>query len=100
MFQAITTKFLGPTNVRGSRVKAEAEAGSLTLNWDHALNSEANHTKAAEALVRKLGWTSEQAKGYAGVWVGGGLPKQAGNCYVFAGNDPVHGWARDSAFKV
>jgi hypothetical protein len=57
MLQAITTKYIGPTNVRGSRVKATAAAGSLTLGWDHALNPEANHLAAAQAFARKLGWT-------------------------------------------
>lgn len=77
--QAIVTKFLGPTNVRGSRVKATCEAGSVTLSWDHALNSEGNHDAAAKALAHKLGWD----KGWHGELVGGGLPDTTGNCYVF-----------------
>jgi hypothetical protein len=63
--QAITTKFLPPTNVRGSRVKATAQAGSVTLHWDHALNPEGNHRAAAMAFVRKFKWDGE--------WIGGGL---------------------------
>src|SRR4051812_45021830 len=35
--QAIQTRYLGPSNVRGSRVKAFAAAGSITLSWDHRL---------------------------------------------------------------
>jgi hypothetical protein len=66
--QAITTKYLGPSNVRGSRVKAFAEASSITLNWDHRLNAEGNHQAAAEALANKLGWH--------GKWFGAGLPNQ------------------------
>lgn len=31
MKQAIVTKFLGPTNYRGSRVKATCQAGSVTI---------------------------------------------------------------------
>jgi hypothetical protein len=69
--QAITTRYIGPSNVRGSRVKARAEAGSVTLNWDDALDSYANHAKACEALVRKFAW--------GGVWFGGGT----GDGYVF-----------------
>ncbi len=56
MYQAITTKYLGPSNVRGSRVKATAAAGSVTLHWDHSLNPEANHREAAAALAIKYGW--------------------------------------------
>ena len=34
--QAIVTKYLGPTKSRGSRVKATASAGSITLAWNDA----------------------------------------------------------------
>ena len=54
--QAIITKYIGPTDLRGSRVKATAEAGSITLAWDDALNSEENHVAAARALAGKYGW--------------------------------------------
>jgi hypothetical protein len=72
MRQAIHTKFMGPTNTRGSRVKAKADAGSITLGWNHALNVGDNHAAAAKALALKLGWT--------GHWHGGGLP---GSGYAF-----------------
>lgn len=77
--QAITTRFLGPTNFRGSRVKATCQAGSLTVSWDHALDSEANHDVAARMLAEKLGWIAP----HYGRLVGGGLPDGRGNCYVF-----------------
>ena len=76
IFQAITTKYIGPTNHRGSRVKATAEAGSVSLSWDSALNSDKNHIAAALALVSKFGWKGE--------WRGGGLPGNGG--YVFVCN--------------
>ena len=74
MFQAIQTKYFGPSNVRGARVKAFAHAGSLTLEWDHALNPEQNHCAVAQAFARKLGWD--------GVWSGGGT--KDGYCFVQA----------------
>ncbi len=74
--QAIETKYLGPTNMRGGRVKARSEAGSVTLSWDHSLNSDANHTKAAQALADKLGWSGD-------LW-GGGHPDGRGCVFVFA----------------
>jgi hypothetical protein len=74
--QAIQTEYLGPTNVRGSRVKATAQAGSITLNWDNALNPDRNHKAAALALATKLGWNY-------GIWHGGGLP-DAGMAWVCA----------------
>ena len=73
MRQAITTKYLGPTNHRGSRVKATAEAGSVTVPWDHSLDTELNHFEAAHALCVKFGWSGVFHGGGAGpgayVWV-------------------------------
>ena len=60
------TKYLGPTNFRGSRVKAACDAGSVTIEWDPALNGEQNHTQAARALMRKLNWTGKLAGGGTG----------------------------------
>jgi hypothetical protein len=74
--QAIVTKYIGASNTRSSRVKATAAAGSVTLNWDHSLNIEANHAKAAKALADKFKWS--------GHWFGGGLPDDKGYCYVTA----------------
>lgn len=79
MRQAIETKFLGPTNVRGSRIKATAQAGSVTVPYDHALNSEANHTAAAVALCAKFGWK--------GTIMGGGKADGRGNVFVFVDGD-------------
>lgn len=56
MRQAILTKHIGPTNTKGSRVKASADAGSITASWDYALNIRENHQNAALALAKKLGW--------------------------------------------
>jgi len=75
MRQAISTKFLGPTDSRGARVKAACEAGSLTAPWDYSLGIEANHAHAARDLAMKLGW--------AGHWYGGGL-SGAGFVFVMA----------------
>lgn len=72
--QTITTKYHGPTNSRGSRVTAKAEAGSVTVSWDHALDSQRNHEKAAQALIDKLGWGGE--------WVGGATARGDGYTFV------------------
>jgi len=66
MYQAIQTKFLPPTNTRPSRVKATADAGSVTVSWDYALNVTDNHKAAAVALARRYGWPEDM--------VGGSLP--------------------------
>lgn len=80
MRQAIVTKYHGPTNYRGSRVSATAQAGRITLGWDDALDTNANHDKAALALCARYGWTGKLA--------GGGMPDGRGNAYVIL--DEVH----------
>lgn len=72
--QAISTKFLGPANCRGSRIKATAQAGSITVSFDHSLSSADAHAKAAQALIEKFGWDSSD-------WVSAGHPSGSG--YVF-----------------
>jgi len=74
MRQAIETKYLGPTNYRGGRIRASAQAGSVTVPYDHALGVDENHTHAARVLLRKKGWT--------GHLIGGGNARGTGNCYV------------------
>jgi hypothetical protein len=57
--QAITTKYLGPTNTRGARIKATATAGSVTIPWDHALDACANHYAVARMLAGQNDWTDD-----------------------------------------
>ena len=54
--QAIKTRYLGPTNFKGSRIKATAQAGSVTVSYDHALNLDENHAAAARVLMERLDW--------------------------------------------
>ena len=62
--QGITTKYLGPTDHRGSRIVAQSGGGQrLVVPWDDALDIFPNHQRAALALASKLGW--------AGPWIGG-----------------------------
>lgn len=54
----IITRYLGPTNYRGSRVVATHKRDSettwrITLSWDHALTDSQNHQAAAMALVNR-----------------------------------------------
>ena len=62
--KAIKTKYHGPTNARGSRVKASDEdMNSITIPWDHALDTTENHTKAAKVLCEKMDWHGELVMG-------------------------------------
>lgn len=72
--QAIETKFLGPTNTKGARIKASAQAGSVTIPFDYGSWVEHAHDQALRALVAKLGWW--------GVWARGGTADGTGNVYV------------------
>ena len=64
---AIHTKYLGPTNTRGSRIKAyTASYGSqkgfeATVYYNHALDGVAVHFEAVKALIAKndLKWNLE-----------------------------------------
>ena len=57
--QAITTKYLAPTNTRGARVKATAAAGSVTIPWDYAYDGSTNHYAAARSLAWRCLWTDD-----------------------------------------
>jgi hypothetical protein len=52
--QAIITKYLCPTNVRGSRYKATCERGSLTVSADDALTYSDNHRAVCDQLCAKF----------------------------------------------
>lgn len=69
--QAITTKFIGPTDTKGSRIKARCQAGSVTIAFPYSDN---DHAHAVLALCVKLGWN--------GRWVGGGLPDGTSDAFV------------------
>lgn len=57
--QAIYTKYLGPTNTKGARIKAYTIGGlSVVIGFDYALSSESRHFAAVKALDKKhnLNW--------------------------------------------
>lgn len=54
--QAIEVKYLSPTDHKGSRFKATAPGGSITISRDYALDTNVNKLAAATALFNKLGW--------------------------------------------
>jgi hypothetical protein len=70
----ILTKYLVPTNFRGSRVKASAgDKRTITIGWDDALGIEENHAAGALALCAKFGWE--------GTLIGGGT--DPGYAFIF-----------------
>lgn len=79
--QAIQTRYFGPSNVKGARIKAWADAGSVTIPYPHELSGQACHRKAAQALADKFGWES--------TYLGGELPN---GDYAFVAD---HAWSRE-----
>lgn len=76
--QAIQTKYLCPTNTKGSRIKATCAAGSVTIDYPHELSGMDCHAKAAYALLAKMHWDYKL--------VGGQL---ANGDYAFVMVDPL-----------
>lgn len=63
--QAIVTKYLCPTNFKGSRYKATSQAGSITVSADDALSLDDNHAAVCAALCKKLDDQSQAKYGPA-----------------------------------
>lgn len=63
---AIVTRYVGPGNVRGSRIIAKANGYSVRMDYRDDLSLDQNHEEAVRKLCRRLDWT--------GSLVCGGLP--------------------------
>jgi len=70
-YQSIQTKFIGPTNSRGARIKAytaswgDMRGLSITVPFSYELREEERHWEAVKALISKhdLKWGREFAIG-------------------------------------
>jgi len=72
--KAITTRYVGPGNVRGARIIAcDMDGNRVTIGYPHELSGEDVHRKAALALCDKMQWT--------GTLAGGGI--KGGYAFVF-----------------
>lgn len=89
--QAITVKYIGPTNTRGSRLKAICERGSVTIPYPHDASGDDKDWRAASALIEKF--ISEDAKKYGtppgenpwrGPWACGASSKEAVFVRIFS----------------
>lgn len=79
IWQAIVTKWFKPTNTKGSRIKATAQAGFVFVPYNHSLSNEKNHEVAAMALCEIFGWRGEL--------VCGAMPDGGGYAFVFSSKD-------------
>ena len=69
--QAIRTKYIGPTDTKGSRIQAKCEMKTIYLPYDSALDSDGNHRKACNALRVVMGWLPSAGRIYDAPMVGG-----------------------------
>jgi hypothetical protein len=61
--QAIITKYIGPTNHRGARIKAIAAAGNVTVPYEYGTDTDGAHRVAAVAFCEKFDWTFDHIAG-------------------------------------
>lgn len=82
--QAISTKYCGPTNTRGGRIRASAQAGYIYVPWDHSLGIDENHARAAQEYCKRKGWVGP----YYSPLVSGGLA-DGSSVHVFSESEPL-----------
>lgn len=62
--QTIITKYRGATNTRPSKITATASGGArLSLSWDHGLDADGNHERAALTMMERMDWRGEMISG-------------------------------------
>ena len=94
--QAITTRYLGPTNCRGSRIVAQCAARRIIVSWDYELNTEDNHKAAAKALIAQLGWDAMRWSGGPRTWTMGCIHHTPKGGYVHVPNFEFNSYSVDS----
>lgn len=82
MLQAIVTRYHGPTDHKGARISARANAARIFRQWDYELSVEENHAEAALDLAERRGWLRPGTRLH-----GGALPGDAGYCFVMTRED-------------
>jgi len=73
--QTVQTRYLGPTDSRGARIKAFSEGfpRGVTTSYGY-LSSTHEHARTALAFIKAREWY--------GLWVGGGAADRRGEVYV------------------
>lgn len=81
---AITTKYLPASNVKGSRIKATAGNGqSIIISYPHEYGEERAAAEAAIQLCIKMNWLPEEGSKYGfDSLVGGGTKDGYAFCFV------------------
>lgn len=64
IMQAITTKYVGPSNTKPGRIIATTASGlRLSVNYPHDLTTDDAHRMVAQKLADKYGWTGKMVAG-------------------------------------
>lgn len=73
--QSILTKYIAPSNTRGSRIKAvqsgwsdKRECVSVTIPYPYECNQDQAHARAAQLLAEKLNWHGRYVAASLGAW--------------------------------
>lgn len=75
--KAITVRYKGPTDTKGSRlVASDGDGNRVTVGYPHKLSGDAVYRLAADALCAKMGWKGE---------IVGGTTKPGEMVFVFTG---------------
>ena len=68
--KAIQTKYIGPTNFKGSRIIAfDCDGNKVTISYPYELSVDDVHRKAADALCAKMNWKGNLVGG----WIKNGM---------------------------
>ena len=86
--RAIVTRYLGPTDHRGSRVVASTNGKGkrVTVPWNCGLDVDDNHDAAARALIQRLGW--DERLEWDDDLVRANAPDQRGKIYILTWRTP------------
>lgn len=82
MAQAVITKYIGPTDKRGSRVSVKSWMGSKLVPWDNSIGSEENHALAVGVHLMELNKKREGDDLEFRIVSGGGMPDSSGYAFI------------------
>ena len=83
--QAIVTRYYGPGNVRGSRIRATCDRGSITISYPDDVSGADCHAVAVRALLAKFAAEDGADRSWPSFdrWVCGGMPQASKDAYVW-----------------
>lgn len=80
---AIETKYMGPTNTRGSRILAKGNDKRVTVSYPYDKSGEDVHRVALAAFLESCEYLTDEEKN-ANNWIGGST--STGYVFVYVGN--------------